>query len=131
MSIIFRCAASLHTVFLFLVFIYNLKVTLGQICFAYCKLSSRTDNGGLPPTVIFHFQFSTCNLKATLGQICFAYRKLSSRTGRSDTLPATRRYLRVFIHCLNVSITYHASSSVRVEFIGRVSWFLCILYAFG
>ena len=33
MSIIFRCSASLHTVFLFLVFIYNLKVTLGQIIF--------------------------------------------------------------------------------------------------
>lgn len=32
--------------------IFNLKVTLGQICFAYRKLSSRTGNGGSPPAVL-------------------------------------------------------------------------------
>lgn len=52
MSIIFRCAVSLHTVFLFLVFIYNLKVTLGQICFAYYKLSSRIGRSDTLPAVL-------------------------------------------------------------------------------
>ena len=44
-----------------------------------------------------------------------------------EQIPTAVFYLSVFMHCLKVSIMYHASSSDSVVFIGRVSWFLCIL----
>ena len=81
MSIIFSVCRFVAHRFLFLVFVFNLKVTLGQICFAYYKLSSRTGDGGSPPTTIFNFQFK--NFRS--GIFSIALTRLSSRTGNGGS----------------------------------------------
>ena len=56
----------------------NCNVTLGRICFAYCKQSTRTGNGSLPIQII------KIITKQRSGRICFVFNMLSTRTGNGS-----------------------------------------------